>query len=78
MTETTSSIIKLTASDGCWLTEADSTVEIQNRTFAKTIRYKEGAHTADEYTEIDGDTYNAYQTELAEYEASQQSGDEQQ
>lgn len=75
MTETSSTIVKLTAGDGCWLTQADAGTAIQDRIFAKTIRYATGAHTADEYTEIDAEAYAAYQTELEEYAKAQEQGD---
>lgn len=54
---------KLTADDGCYLTQAEET-DIQTRVFYTTICLGV-SQTADAWTEIDTDTYNAYQDELA-------------
>ena len=77
MTQTTTNgIVLLTADADKWLTESDEATEITARTLAKTIRYKEGIRSADEFTEIDSDTYTAYVTAKEEAQAQEQTGDE--
>lgn len=55
---------KLTAADGCYLTQTEET-EITARAFYTTICLGK-SQSADVWTEIDAETYEAYQTELAE------------
>lgn len=55
---------KITAADGCYLTQAEET-EITARAFYTTICLGK-SQSVDVWTEIDAETYDAYQTELAE------------
>ena len=73
---TTNGIVLLTADDDKWLTESNEATEITARTLAKTIRYKEGIRSADEFTEIDSEAYAAYVTAKEEAQEQEQTGDE--